>query len=41
MEGIKVSHVYKAFGKEQVLQDISFTIPEGQIYGVVGNNGSG
>ena len=41
MEGIQVSHVYKAFGKEQVLQDISFDIPEGHIYGVVGNNGSG
>lgn len=41
MEGIQVSHVYKAFGKEQVLQDISFDIPGGHIYGVVGNNGSG
>lgn len=40
-QGIVVDHVYKSFGKEQVLNDISFTIPPGSIYGVVGNNGSG
>lgn len=40
-KGIVVDHVYKSFGKEQVLNDISFAIPPGTIYGVVGNNGSG
>ncbi len=39
--GIEVKHVYKSFGKEQVLKDISLSIPPGTIYGVVGNNGSG
>ena len=39
--GIIVEHVYKAFGKEQVLKDVSLTIPPGKIFGVVGNNGSG
>lgn len=39
--GIEARHVYKSFGKEQVLTDISFSIPAGSIYGVVGNNGSG
>lgn len=39
--GIKVNHVYKSFGKEQVLMDVNFSIPPGSIYGVVGNNGSG
>lgn len=39
--GIEVIHVYKSFGKEQVLKGVSFTIPSGTIYGVVGNNGSG
>lgn len=39
--GVEVSHIYKSFGKEQVLTDISFSIPAGSIYGVVGNNGSG
>lgn len=40
-KGIQVIHVYKSFGKETVLKDVSFTIPPGSIYGVVGNNGSG
>ncbi len=39
--GIEVNHVYKSFGKEQVLMDVNFSIPAGSIYGVVGNNGSG
>lgn len=41
MKGIEVRHVYKSFGREEVLKDISFSIPSGSIYGVVGNNGSG
>ncbi len=41
MDGIEVKNVYKSFGREQVLCDISFSIPPGSIYGVVGNNGSG
>lgn len=40
-KGVEVRHVYKSFGKEQVLKDISLSIPPGSIYGVVGNNGSG
>lgn len=39
--GIIVEHVYKSFGKEHVLKDVNLTIPPGEIYGVVGNNGSG
>lgn len=39
--GIVVEHVNKAFGREQVLRNVNFTIPYGSIYGVVGNNGSG
>lgn len=40
-DGIEVKNVYKSFGKEQVLKNISLFIPPGSIYGVVGNNGSG
>lgn len=39
--GVIVKNIYKSFGKEQVLSDVSFSIPPGCIYGVVGNNGSG
>lgn len=40
-KGIEVINIYKSFGKERVLQGVSFCIPAGHIYGVVGNNGSG
>ena len=30
-KGIQVIHVYKSFGKETVLKDVSFTIPPGSI----------
>ena len=39
--GISVSHVYKSFGKETVLRDVSLTVQRGEIAGLVGNNGSG
>jgi len=40
-DGILVEHVYKAFGKETVLEDVNLHIPPGRILGVVGANGSG
>ena len=40
-KGILVEHIFKSFGKEKVLKDVSLVIKPGQIYGIVGNNGSG
>lgn len=39
--GVEVSQVCKSFGKQKVLNNVSFSIAPGSIYGVVGNNGSG
>lgn len=39
--GIVVEHVFKSFGKEKVLKDVCLTINRGEIFGIVGNNGSG
>lgn len=39
--GIVVEHIDKSFGKENVLKDVSLTIGSGEIFGVMGNNGSG
>lgn len=39
--GIQVEHVYKSFGKEAVLEDVSLRVPPGRVLGVVGQNGSG
>ncbi len=38
---ITVSNVSKAFGKTQVIKNISFTASPGQITGLIGANGSG
>lgn len=40
-EALRVSGVSKSFGKLQVLEDISFTVPSGQPLGIVGPNGAG
>lgn len=39
--GIVAEHVEKSFGKDKVLTDVNLKICPGQIYGIVGNNGSG
>ena len=38
---IRIEHVYKSFGEEEVLHDICHEFEAKQIHGIVGNNGSG
>lgn len=38
---IKVDHTVKTFGSKKALDDISFTVEEGQIIGLLGTNGAG
>ncbi|MBK5241864.1 methionine ABC transporter ATP-binding protein [Clostridium sp.] len=38
---IKVCNVYKSFSTEKVLSNVSFTVNEGDIYGVIGHSGAG
>lgn len=38
---LEVSHLSKTFGKRKVLDDVSFTIYEGDIVGLIGPNGAG
>ena len=42
MEAILIEHIHKSFdGKIDVLSDIGFTIPQGEIFGFLGPNGAG
>lgn len=38
---ISIQNVYKSFGSEEVLHNVSHEFEEGKIHGIVGNNGSG
>ena len=41
MTSLKVSEVYKSFGKNIILKDVSFECKIGEILGIFGKNGSG
>lgn len=38
---LNVEHITKAFGKNKVLNDVSFGMERSSLYGIVGENGSG
>ena len=38
---LKVDSIYKAYGKNTVLKDISFSIGKGEVVGILGPNGAG
>lgn len=38
---LELQHVQKSFGVKKVLTDLSFAVPEGSIFGFVGENGAG
>lgn len=38
---IEVSHISKSFDSLKVLKNVSFTIEEGQVYGIIGHSGAG
>lgn len=40
-EIIKVSGLYKSFGKLQAVNNLSFTVLQGDVYGFLGQNGAG
>ncbi len=41
MSMLEVQHISKSFGATQVLQDISFTLEQGQALAIIGSSGSG
>ena len=41
MDILTIAGLGKSFGNQRVLDDLSFSVPEGTIYGFIGKNGSG
>ena len=41
MSVIEVTNLHKRYGARTVLDDISFTVEPGEIFGIVGPNGAG
>lgn len=41
MSALKVKNLSKSFGNIKAVDDVSFTIPEGSVFGLIGRNGAG
>ncbi|MFT8907319.1 MAG: ABC transporter ATP-binding protein [Lentilactobacillus diolivorans] len=41
MNAITINHLKKSFGSKSILNDVSFSVPQGSIFGFVGENGAG
>ena len=39
--GLEVSHISKAYGRVQALQDVSFSVSKGEVFGLIGPDGAG
>lgn len=41
MNGLEVSHLQKSYGDHKVVDDLSFQVRQGEIFGLIGPNGAG
>jgi ABC-2 type transport system ATP-binding protein len=38
---LEINNISKAFGKIKALDNVSFNVPQGSVFGILGPNGSG
>lgn len=41
MDILNIEHLYKNFGENEVINDLTFSVPENSVFGFLGQNGSG
>ncbi|MDT0270686.1 ABC transporter ATP-binding protein [Streptomyces sp. DSM 44915] len=41
MTALEVRHLHKRYGRHVAVEDVSFTVEEGEIFGIIGPNGAG
>ena len=41
MNAIEIRNLNKSFGSKQAVHNLNMTVPQGAIYGFIGENGSG
>ena len=41
MNVLSIQHLSKRFGSQQIIDDLSMSVPEGSIFGFIGQNGAG
>ena len=41
MSILEVEHIHKSFGRTEVLEDVSFSLEQGQVVSIIGSSGSG
>ena len=41
VNAIEVSHITKSYGKVKALDDVSFTVGKGEVFGLIGPDGAG
>ena len=41
MNAIEVSHISKSYGKVKALDDVSFSVDKGEVFGLIGPDGAG
>jgi len=41
MDILNILHLHKSFGNNQVIKDLSFSVPEHSVFGLLGQNGAG
>ena len=38
---LKINHIYKSFGNNEILHDVSLDVKKGDVYGILGLSGAG